>query len=378
VSQLSAAANVRKELDMMQSEGRLADVQARLEERNIDLVALGPTSNMHYILGFTPHADERLCVLFISRYAVYMIVPALNLEEVIAHTAIPTIPWDDAEGPQKALQQAREDLGIPHTLAVDPTLRADHLLLLQKGMTPDKTVTTDELLAPLRMLKSAPEIEALANAAAQADRAMQAAIDACYPGTAEIEVAWATESAFRQDGAEQVCFTLIASGPNSAYPHHHSNKRLLQKDDAIIIDISASLNGYKSDITRMVYLGKPTAEFRHVHAAVGEANRYAMAAVQPGVTAEEIDRVARRTLDIAGYGTHFTHRTGHGIGLDLHEPPYIMASNTTILKEGMTFSIEPGVYLTGRFGIRIEDIVVVTQTGVRCLTGFDHSLVIKD
>jgi len=194
----------------------------------------------------------------------------------------------------------------------------------------------------------------------------------------EAEVAWATETTFRQEGAEEVCFTLIASGPNGAYPHHHSGERKLQKGDAIIIDIGASLHGYKSDITRMVHLGQPLADFLRAYAAEYEANQRAMAAVQPGILAYEIDHIARITLDAAGYGPYFTHCTGHGLGLDGHEPPWIMAGDLMVLKKGMVFSSEPGVYLEGQFGVRIEDIVIVTQSGVRNLTGFDHSLVIKE
>jgi Xaa-Pro aminopeptidase len=257
-------------------------------------------------------------------------------------------------------------------------MRADHLLQLQGVVTPERTMPVDVLLAPLRMCKSEEEIDALARAAAQADRAMQAAVDACRPGVSEAEVAWATEAAFRQDGAERVSFTLIASGPNGAYPHHHSGERRLQKGDAIIIDIGASLNAYQSDITRMVFLGEPPAEFLKVHTAVLEANQRAMAGVRPGVAAGEIDRLARNTLEEAGYGPFFVHRTGHGLGLETHEPPWIMAGDKTILEEGMVFSIEPGVYLVGQFGVRIEDIVAVTASGVRNLTGFDHSLIVKD
>jgi Xaa-Pro aminopeptidase len=362
----------------MQNEERLANLQAKLSDAEVDLVAINPTANMLYLLGFAPHADERLCALLINRQSICMLVPSLNLEEVAAHTKIALTSWEDAEGPQKALQQLRTSLKKPHKLAVDSTMRADHLLLLQDAFAPSQTIAADVLLAPLRTCKTAPEIDALKQAALQADMAMQVAIDACHPGISEAEVAWETEAAFRRDGAEQVCFTLIASGPNGAFPHHHSGERKLQKGDAIVIDIGASLEGYKSDITRMVHLGKPSAEFLQAYNAVLEANQQAMAAVKPGVAAEDIDRQARSALENAAYGQYFTHRTGHGIGLDGHEPPYIMAGNKTTLKEGMVFSIEPGVYFNGRFGVRIEDIVAVTQTDVECLTGFDRSLVIRE
>lgn len=362
----------------MWAEKNLTNLRVRMEETGIDLVAIGPTANMRYLLGFVPHADERLCLLLVDRQSVHMVVPGLNREEVAAHTDVDLIHWEDADGPDEALRKALAALHEPRALAVDGAMRADHLLQLQTVATPGRIMPVDVLLAPLRMRKSAEEIDALARAAAQADRAMQAAMNACRLGASEAEVAWATEAAFRQDGAEQVSFTLIASGPNGAYPHHHSGERRLQKGDAIILDIGASLNGYQSDITRMVHLGEPSAEFLRVHAAVLEANQRAMAAVRPGLTASEIDNIARNTLETAGYGPFFIHRTGHGIGLEAHEPPWIMASDATILQEGMVFSIEPGIYLVDRFGVRIEDIVAVTKSGVRNLTGFDHSLVIKD
>ncbi len=362
----------------MRTEERLANLQARMKETDTDLAAIGPTPSMRYLLGFIPHADERTCLLLVDRHSVRMVVPGLNREEVAVHTKIDLIGWDDADGPQAALQQAMAAIRTPRKLAVDGTMRADYLLQLLSVVSPDRTIAVDALLTPLRVCKSAEEIEALARAAAQADLAMQIAINSCNPGVTEAAVAWAAEAAFRQDGAEEVCFTLIASGPNGAYPHHHSGERRLQKGDAIIIDIGASLHGYKSDITRMVCLGTPSEEFQRAYAAVDDANQRAKAAVRPGLAAGEIDRIARDTLSAAGYGSLFIHRTGHGLGLEGHEPPWIMAGDPTVLREGMVFSIEPGVYLVGQFGVRIEDIVVVTQSGVRNLTGFDHSLVIKD
>jgi Xaa-Pro aminopeptidase len=363
---------------MTLGEERLTALQEQMRKASVDLAAIGPTANMRYLLGFTPHPDERVCLLLVTLQDVRMVVPTLNREEIAAHTDVPLIGWADADGPQTALRQALAGLPSPRSLAVDGPMRADFLLHLNQVITPSKTTTLDPLIGPLRERKSAQEVEALARAAAQADRATQAAVNACEPGVTEAAVAWAVETAFRLDGAEAVDFTLIASGPNGAFPHHHSGERRLQKGDAIIIDIGATLGGYKSDITRMVYLGEPTPEFHRAYAAVLDANERARAAIRPGVTAGEIDRVARSTLEAAGYGPYFTHRTGHGIGLEVHEPPWIMAGNPTVLDEGMAFSIEPGVYLLGQFGVRIEDIVVVTASGGRTLTGFDHALVVRE
>jgi Xaa-Pro aminopeptidase len=362
----------------MQTEDRIKKLQDRMAENKVDIAAIGPTSNMRYLLGFSPYADERLCVLLVSPDQAFMVVPGLNAEEVAAHTTVNLIPWKDADGPLGALKQAKANLGRPGKLAVDNAMRADSLLHLLTELAPGQAVPADDLVSPLRLIKTADEIATLADSAALADKAMQAAVDHCSPGATEKEVAWAAESTFVINGAEEVCFTLVASGPNGAHPHHRSQDRRLQKGDTIIIDIGASYRGYKSDITRVVHLGEPDAEVLKVYNAVKKANETAMARVKPGVKAEAIDAAARSFLEEAGYGEAFIHRTGHGIGLDVHESPWIMAGNQTTLAPGMAFSIEPGVYLPGKFGVRVEDIVVVTDTGVRNLTGFDNSLVIKD
>lgn len=362
---------------MTEFERRTQSLRARMMDAGVDLVALGPTSNMRYLAGFVPHPDERLCLLLISPGAVQAVVPKLNAEEWAAHVDLSLHTWADDVGPEAALRAALSGVASLKKLAIDGAMRADFLLRLLEAGRPEITMPVASLLAPLRARKSAEEIEALARAAAQADRAMQAAVDACQPGVSEAQVAWAAEEAFRLDGADEVCFTLVASGPNGAYPHHHSGGRRLEEGDAIILDIGASLDGYKSDITRMVFLGEPPAEFLDAYDAVLEANSRGRAAVAPGVTAEAVDRAARDSLEGRGYGDFFIHRTGHGLGLDVHEAPWILAGNQDTLEMGMTFSVEPGVYLPGRFGVRIEDIVAVTDTGVRTLTGFDHQLVIK-
>ena len=362
---------------MTDSNNRLTQLQIAMQAANIDLAAIGPTANMRYLLGFTPHPDERLCLLLVSAAAASVVVPTLNADGLAAHTDLPLHRWPDAEGPEMALTQALSGQPQVKRLAVDGTMRADFLLPLQAATMPTDTITVEPLLAPLRARKSPAEIELVAQAAAQADRAVQAVVDACRPGVTELELAWVARDAFQRDGAEEVSFTLIASGPNGAYPHHHSGPRQLQTGDAVIIDIGALFNGYQSDITRMVFLGAPPPEFVEVYEAVLAANRQGRAAVRPGVTAEEVDRVTRTKLAEAGYGDYFIHRTGHGLGLEVHEPPYIMAGNEQVLEAGMVFSVEPGVYLPGRFGVRIEDIVAVTDTGVRTLTGFDHQLVVK-
>jgi Xaa-Pro aminopeptidase len=356
---------------------RITRLQQQMAAAEVELVALGPTANMRYLLGFTPHADERPCLLLITSGDAQMVVPTLNADQVAAHTDLPLQRWADEDGPNMALRRALGSRrNVPH-LAIDGAMRADFLLPLMAETEPDQLLTVEDLLAPLRLRKSPEELEKLARAAAQADRAMVAGMAACRPGATEAEVAWAVESAFRQDGAEQVDFAIVASGPNAAFPHHHPGDRRMQAGDAVILDIGATLDGYKSDITRMICLGRPSAELQTAYGAVLAANEAGRAAVRPGVSAGEVDRTARAVLERAGYGPYFTHRTGHGLGLEVHEGPWIAAGNPMCLEEGMVFSVEPGVYLPGKFGIRIEDIVAVGPTGPQLLTGFDHTLVVK-
>lgn len=356
---------------------RLEKLKGEMSRTGLDIVAVTTAPNLYYFSGFVPHLDERFNALLISQDEVIWIAPELNREQIQAHVSFPVIAWGDNEGPQRVIREALQKFGPIRSLGIDGSGRADILLRLQEIAQPKMCHSVDGLIALLRQVKSSDEIEKLALAAAQADRAMLAAIQACRPGVTEREVAWVVESFFRKDGAEHVDFTLVASGPNGAYPHHHYSDRVLQEGDAIILDIGATLNGYKSDITRMVYLGKPTDEFLVDYEAVHQANLFAQAVVKVGVSAQDVDGAARNYLKKQGLAEYFIHRTGHGIGLDTHEPPWIMDGNESPLQAGMTFSIEPGVYRVGEYGIRIEDIVVVTEQGVRVLTQTPHDLFVK-
>jgi len=356
---------------------KIKELQKILVRENIDCAVFGPTTNMRYLLGYAPHADERLCLLIITPEDSQLIVPKLNAEDIAEHTDLPMITWEDAEGPGKALEQSVLSRKSGRVTSFDGSMRADFLLTLLDLYAPERNVSADPLVAEMRVIKTPEEIEGLAAAAAQADRAMQAGVDACRPGITEAEVAWAVEEAFRKDGAEQVMFTLVAAGKNGALPHHSSGSMKMKAGDGIILDIGASMKGYKSDITRAVFLGEPDKKFLEVHETVKTANEAGRNAVKAGTAAEEVDRAARQVIAEAGYEEYFIHRTGHGLGLDIHETPWIMEGNRQILKEGMVFSVEPGIYLPGKFGVRVEDIVAVEESGHRLLTGFDHSLVIK-
>jgi D-alanyl-D-alanine dipeptidase len=232
-------------------------------------------------------------------------------------------------------------------------------------------------MTKLRIRKSDHEIELLARAAAVADDALLVGAGVCQPGASERQVAATIEAYLRQQGAEAVDFIAVASGPNGAFPHHEFGDRILQEGDAITLDLGATFEGYKSDVSRVVHLGEPSAEVAAAFEAVLEANRRGRQAAVAGALARDVDRAARSWLEQAGYGPFFIHRTGHGLGMEIHEAPWITAESDTRLEPGMVFSVEPGVYLPGKFGIRIEDIVVVTAGDSRCLTGLDHTLIVK-
>ncbi len=362
---------------MNENRARIAGLRELMEKRGIDVSVIGPTNNMRYLLGGAPHPDERLCLFLVTHDRAQMIVPRLNADTVRSLTDVELLVWDDDEGPKRVLQSSLLHRRTVRRAAVDGSMRADFLMSLLSSKENIHPQSVDDMIGTLRMRKSAFEIDSLLHSAEQADRAMAAAASACRPNVTEREVAWEAEAAFRRDGAEEVVFTLVASGMNGAHPHHCSGEKKLKAGEGIIIDIGASLNGYKSDITRVVFLGKPSKEFSKVYDTVLEANKRARETVRKGISAYEVDRAARSVVEEAGYGEFFIHRTGHGIGLDIHEAPWIQQGSQARLDAGMVFSIEPGIYLPGRFGVRIEDIVAVTEKEVQVLTGFDHGLIEK-
>ncbi len=355
---------------------RVEALRRRMAEAGVDGVAIPPGDDMRYLIGFSPTADERPCYLLAGPRGAAVVVPSLNAEQTADHTDLPLYVYADAEGPSQALAGAAEATGLAscRRLAVGDTMRADFLLLLLEGWPAARPELASALVGPLRLRKSAAEIRRLEAAAALADRAVEAAVAACRPGVTELEVADAATRTFLQGGAEEVPFAIVASGPNGAYPHHHTSGRRLQEGDALVIDIGCRLNGYCSDITRVAYLGEPVEEYRGVHAVVQDAVQAAMAAARPGSPCAAVDRAARQVVEAAGYGQYFTHRTGHGLGVSVHEPPYMTGTNEQPIEAGMVFSIEPGIYLPGRFGIRLEEIVVVTDTGCRRLSGLPRDV----
>jgi Xaa-Pro aminopeptidase len=345
---------------------RLGALRQRMGEAELDLVALAPSDNLRYVVGFSPFADERACMLLVTSESALVLMPSLNAEQAAAKAPeLELVTWDDDAGPLDALRGMLERVGgaAARRTGVDPEMRADHLLLLQEAIPNTTFVTASVAVRPLREVKSAEELRLLQAAAQAADDAVRAACSACRPGAMELDVGEAAAAAFHAAGCQEVLFTIVAGGPNGAYPHHDSGRRALGAGDAVVIDIGARLDGYASDITRMAFVGVPTARYLEVHGVVEAAVQAGLGATRAGATCHDVDAAARSAIEDAGFGEYFVHRTGHGLGLSVHESPWIMRGEDVELRVGMVHSIEPGIYLPGEFGVRLEEIVHVTADG---------------
>lgn len=357
-------------------EERLTRVQQFLQTEGVAILVIAPGANMRYLTGFTDESQERPLLFFVfPEKQPAFLVPQLYADQVENHAAFPpSHVWQDSEGPQTALRDLLGGFSGGKVL-VDDAMLAKDLLLLQETLVRARFAPASPLMGRLRMKKSAEELSAMAQAAAIADQAFLAILERPFSGRTEAEIAKALEEEMLKAGADEVAFKLVVgSGPNSALPHYRAGRRKIEPGDVVVLDFGCRVNGYCSDITRTVVCGQPSQQLQQVFDVVREAQERAVKAVRPDIPAEEVDRIARKIIKEAGYGNQFIHRTGHGIGLEVHEPPYIAEGNRQRLAEAMTFSVEPGIYLPGRFGVRIEDIVTVTESGVRRLNNSTHAL----
>jgi len=353
---------------------RITRLQAQMKTTGTTLLALAPGAHMRWVLGFAPHPDERLCLLLIGPEKAVFVMPALNATDARQHTGLPFHEWADADGPAQALAGALAAVGAsPRKLSLDETMRADHALMLLDALPDAERGLAGAEVGALRQIKDAAEIDALRDNARIADKAQATVRAALRPGVTEAEMVQVARDAFAAEGAR--CeFAIVGFGQNSAYPHHHSGSRALQTGDVVLVDIGARKGDHVSDITRMAAFGTPPEGYDDVHAVVEAAVVAALNAARPGVPAHAVDDAARGVITEAGYGAYFTHRTGHGLGTEVHEPPYMTATNTRLLEAGMVFTIEPGIYLPGRFGIRLEEVAVVTSDGAEILSGLSRDL----
>jgi Xaa-Pro aminopeptidase len=338
------------------------------------LVPPGP--DLYYLTGHAPPPLERLTLLVLSADAEpVLIVPELERPAAEGAPGIPgvrIVSYPDGADPYAVAARYLPD----GRYAVGDRTWASHLLGLERA-TSARFAAAGEALPPLRAVKDEEEIHALREAAHGADAAFGEIVRLPFAGRRERDVADDLDRLLREHGHRSADFTIVGSGPNGASPHHEAGERTILAGDAVVMDFGGShRNAYCSDITRTVFVGEPTQEQRAVYHVVRRAQQAAFEAVRPGVPAQEVDRAARAVIVEAGYGDRFVHRTGHGIGLEVHEDPYIVEGNRTPLEPGMTFSDEPGIYLEGRFGVRIEDQVVVTPGGAERLNEASRELTV--
>jgi Xaa-Pro aminopeptidase len=343
---------------------RAERVRARLESEQADWLLIPASADFLWITGAAARMTERLVAFALPRAGrPFIVVPRLEAE-ALAHEA-PDLEleiWDEADDPFARLERRMELKRAPVVL-VGEGLRVAHLLRLASLA---KCRAAGTAISELRAVKEASELEALAEAASHADRIVEEAADFMRVGMTEREVAKFVLSRFEAAG-DHDAWAIVASGPNAALPHHFTSERRIAERDVVVLDVGAFTRGYGSDITRTYFVGEPDEEARRVYAIVNQAREAGIAASRGGVPAESVDHAARSVIDRAGYGSFFTHRTGHGVGLEVHEPPYLVAGNASVLREGMVHSVEPGIYLPGRFGVRLEDLVVVEAAGARRL-----------
>jgi Xaa-Pro aminopeptidase len=346
-------------------ERRTRRAQSRLDAVGADALALTPGRDCYYLAGVDAEQSDRLQLLVVPADGdPTFVVPTLDAESVREATWVDDVrTWDDDDGPDPALDPLLDALSPSRILLADRMWTRFSLDV--RDRLPDAAVgLASEVLSPLRQRKDDRELDALRRAADAADATMRdvRALGADAVGLTEGELAAFVEDRLEVHGGTGVAFeTIVGAGPNGADPHHASGEREIRPGDPVVLDFGTRVDAYPSDQTRtVVFDGEPSAEFRRVHDVVREAQSRAVAAVEPGVTAGVVARAAREVIEGAGYGERFVHRTGHGVGLDVHEAPDIVVGSETELEPGMVFSVEPGVYLPDRFGVRIEDLVVVT------------------
>jgi Xaa-Pro aminopeptidase len=347
------------------------------------LIGVGP--ELSYLTGYVAMPLERLTMLVIAGgIRPTLVVPRLErpAAEAGVRTDVDIAWWSETDDPYALVRSLLPER--VRRVAVSDRLWASHLLRFQAVLADARFEPASSVLRSLRMRKDADEVALLRLAAHAADRVVDAIANGRLVGRTEADVAHEVRERLVAEGHDEALFSIVASGPNSASPHHDASDRVIRAGEPIVIDIGGVLGGYGSDITRTVWVTGgdpakgPDAEFRRLYDVLQDAQSEATAAVRPGVACERIDAVARGIIDGAGYGEAFIHRTGHGIGLEGHEDPYLVAGNTEPLEAGMAFSVEPGIYLEGRYGARIEDIVVCGDSGPIVLNEAPRDLLIVD
>jgi Xaa-Pro aminopeptidase len=357
--------------------GRLKRAADESRAAGVDALIVTPSADLEYLVGYEAPLLERLTALVLRPDAApVLVVPTLERPRAEASSAgglVELAVWADGQDPFDVVR------GVIHgggTYGVTDTMWAMHVLGLRDALPDSTFVLASAVMSKLRIRKDPSEIDLLAKAGRSADESFARIIQESFQGRTERDVSRALARHLVETGHELADFGIVGSGPNGASPHHEAGARVIQSGETVVLDFGGRLTGYFSDITRTVSVGEPSGETKEIHEIVREAQEAAFRAAGPGVPAQDVDRAARAVITDAGYGDAFIHRTGHGIGLEVHELPYIVEGNTQPLEPGMCFSIEPGIYFEGRFGVRIEDQVAVIEDGAIRLNNAPRDLVV--
>lgn len=352
---------------------RVKLLQARLADADVGFAAIMPGANFRYFTGQPKGVSERITMLIIPLEGEpALIAPLLEAGGLQEACRIDNVfSYRDGESPGRAFREAVSELALEGPVGCEYTgMRMLELSMWERALPDAGYRDITDAVAGLRSIKDSREIQAMEEAVAIVEDVFSDVARMVAPGVSERDLALAVQRGLAERESGLVYPGAVASGERSAFPHAGPSDRRLQAGDLVWFDVCAERNGYHSDLTRTFYVDEPPQRLRDIYRVVYEAQKKARESIVPGMTCGEVDGICRRYIDDAGYGEYFTHRTGHGLGLEIHEPPYIVEGDHTVLRPGMTFTVEPGIYLPGEGGVRIEDDVVITEDGCRSLTTF--------
>ncbi|MGB9693359.1 MAG: M24 family metallopeptidase [Fervidobacterium sp.] len=346
-----------KRVEKLKKIGRNAGINAFL---------VNSEKNMRYFAGFSVLSLERFAgiIIPVENQTPILVVSRLEAEKAKEYSAFKEIrSYDDSENPAILVKQIIKEQNLEKAIfGVEWNFQFKFYKMLIECSPNIKIEDASNLFSQLRIIKSIEELEKMKRAANIVADGIKAGIESIQPGVSELSISFEIEKTIKQSGGESVPFCLVLSGSNSALPHGETSNRKIDKKDVVLIDVGAVYEGYYADLTRTVFVREATKIQRKIYETVLKAQEAAIKAVKPEVKAEQVDMAARKIIEDSGYGEYFTHRTGHGLGLEVHEEPYIAPGNKTVLKRGMTFTIEPGIYFPRKFGVRIEDDIAVSKT----------------